>query len=331
MATSAAAQESFFALRREIARIEGRLAGRLEETAPLPQSGAVLVRRNGNSVAGEGLLATGAGAFDRALGGGLPQAALTEIQGAETRDAGTVDGLRPGAGQPACRKSPGAGPVDRDLRRLPGSRAALCARAAIALWHRARPSARRSRRQGSPMRCGSPRRPPGWAGSRRCSSKSAAIPRGFDLTATRRLHRRARDAGRPVFLLRQAGLPEPTAAPVRLVVSPAPAGPRQTVRRAACRLDRATRLPGRPQQEPSAPAAQFTLEWNVHERAFQERGAENPVAVAPLPRRRTAYCGKVWVGPGVPVPGRASRSCSAGRKAIRAASPPWMNRPSVSA
>ena len=54
-------------------------------------------------------------------------------------------------------------------------------------------------------------------------------PQGLDLTATRRLHRRAQEAGRPVFLLRQAAHAEPTAAPVRLIVSPAPAGLRQTV------------------------------------------------------------------------------------------------------
>src|SRR5690606_8968512 len=54
-------------------------------------------------------------------------------------------------------------------------------------------------------------------------------PRKLDLTATRRLYHRARAAARPFYLLRQAGLPEPTAAPVRLVVLPAPAGERHTL------------------------------------------------------------------------------------------------------
>jgi protein ImuA len=51
-------------------------------------------------------------------------------------------------------------------------------------------------------------------------------PRKLDLTATRRLHRRAQIAGRPLFLLRHSGQPEPTAAPVRLQVAAAPAGER---------------------------------------------------------------------------------------------------------
>ena len=54
-------------------------------------------------------------------------------------------------------------------------------------------------------------------------------PDRLDLTATRRLHRRAQEAGRPVFLLRQAAEAEPTAAPVRFVVAPAPAAPRSTL------------------------------------------------------------------------------------------------------
>src|SRR5690606_11698717 len=44
-------------------------------------------------------------------------------------------------------------------------------------------------------------------------------PARLDLTATRRLHRRAQELGRPVFLIREAAVAEPTAAPLRLVVS----------------------------------------------------------------------------------------------------------------
>jgi protein ImuA len=115
-------------------------------------------------------------------------------------------------------------------------------------------------------------------------------PQRLDLTATRRLHARAQSAGRPVFLLRQAAEPEPTAAPVRLIVSPAPAVPRETVAgplagsigRPAFTISigkSRTALPG-----------QFTLEWNPDERVFDERrGAEgrtgrakNPVPVVSL-------------------------------------------------
>ncbi|RVC14958.1 hypothetical protein EN879_33735, partial [Mesorhizobium sp. M7A.F.Ca.AU.002.02.1.1] len=113
-------------------------------------------------------------------------------------------------------------------------------------------------------------------------------PQRLDLTATRRLHARAQAAGRPVFLLRQAAGPEPTAAPVRLIVASAPAVPRDTIAgplagsigRPAFTLTigkSRTALPG-----------QFTLEWNPDERAFDERAGEardrakNPVPVVSL-------------------------------------------------
>ena len=130
-------------------------------------------------------------------------------------------------------------------------------------------------------------------------------PQRLDLTATRRLHARAQSAGRPVFLLRQAAEAEPTAAPVRLIVSSAPAAPRRTI---AGPLAGSI---GRPAftvsigKSRTALPGQFTLEWNPDEHAFEER----------RPRRRTGRefcrcgfriwrrkgsCGSVWGGPGVP-------------------------------
>src|SRR5215813_13891751 len=95
MACTAVAREAVFALRREIARIEGALP---EELAP---ANATVLRRKGvvSGDAADALLATGSilptgvERLDRALGGGLPKAALTEIHGAETRNAGTVAGF----------------------------------------------------------------------------------------------------------------------------------------------------------------------------------------------------------------------------------------------
>jgi len=139
-------------------------------------------------------------------------------------------------------------------------------------------------------------------------------PQRLDLTATRRLHARAQSAGRPVFLLRQAAEPEPTAAPVRLIVASAPAVPRDTIAgplagsigRPAFTLTigkSRTALPG-----------QFTLEWNPDERAFDERWgderrgeerAKNPVAVVSLSRGRkdpAAASGAVLAFPAVGSP-----------------------------
>lgn len=278
MVSAAAAQ--FFALRREIARIEGRLAASLEETAP--ESGAVLVRRQGVAVAGEdAVLATGAEAFDAALGGGLLLGALAEIQGAETRDAGSSTGFVLALVSLLLAKDEApvlwSGTLDAfreaGLPYAPGLRSlygieparllvAPAPRLADALW-----IAEEAARTG---------------GFSAVLVEIRGNPARLDLTASRRLNHRAREAGRPVFLLRQAGLPEPTAAPVRLIVSPAPAGSRPTFSGSLSGSIGPPCFRVAVSKSPSAPAAQFMLEWNVHERAFQERGAENPVAVAPL-------------------------------------------------
>src|SRR5690606_3343648 len=96
MATSAVAREAVSALRREIARIEGTLAERLEPAGAAGSASAgagIVLRRQGAADGMAGLLPTGAGGLDAALGGGLPRAALVEIHGRETRDAGAVAGF----------------------------------------------------------------------------------------------------------------------------------------------------------------------------------------------------------------------------------------------
>src|SRR4051812_23440563 len=100
MATSAAARETVFALRHKIAKIEGRLAERLLPAASGGGTGtaggtvaAGVVLRRGLAAARADWLQTGIEPLDRALGGGLPRAALTEIVGTETRDAGASIGF----------------------------------------------------------------------------------------------------------------------------------------------------------------------------------------------------------------------------------------------
>lgn len=282
MAEKALARGSLAALRHQIARIEGRPAETFDDAA---DADAVVLRHAGRVAAG--LTPTGVAALDRALGGGLPVAALTELHGAETRDAGAVAGFAlalacrvlgaRGDGRPLLWI--GTGDVFREagfpyapgLARETGIDAArlLFARAerlADALW---------------------------------IAEEAARLPalaavvlelRGLDgrldLTATRRLHRRAIEAGRPVLLLRHAGEPEPTAAPVRLVVAAAAAAPR-TLHGGV-----PAGAPGRPAftvavgKSPAARLACLTLEWNADERAFAQRGSEDPVAVVSLPAGR---------------------------------------------
>src|SRR5690242_18772934 len=88
MASSAVARETIASLRHQIAKIEGRLAERLDGRLDGQGEDMDLVRHGG--VPKGNLLATGAERFDAALGGGLPGAGLTEIHAAGTRDASTA-------------------------------------------------------------------------------------------------------------------------------------------------------------------------------------------------------------------------------------------------
>ncbi len=93
MATNAVAHEAVCALRREIARIEGRLPDQFEPPVASTSTGDGLLLRHGGLPVGQHVLPTGAARLDAALQGGLPLAALTEIHGRQTRDAGAVAGF----------------------------------------------------------------------------------------------------------------------------------------------------------------------------------------------------------------------------------------------
>lgn len=301
MAINAVARDTVFALRRQIAKIEGTLSERLEAPAGL-DADRMLVRRSGVAES-HGLLATGAQHFDAALNGGLPKAALTEFHGAETRDAGTVSGfalalaglLLKTAKTPAPTLWVGTTEIFREAG-FPYARG-LQASFGIApqdLLYAEAPKISDAL----------------WIAEEAAglTALSAVIlelrgnPERLDLTATRRLHRRAQMAGRPVFLLRQAAFAEPTAAPVRLVVTPAPATLRNTL---AGSLDGSIGRPGIAVtigKSRAAQPGQFTLEWNPDERTFLDRtrsGAthqqprdirnrtKDPVAVVSLSSGRT--------------------------------------------
>lgn len=294
MATSAVAQEAVLSLRRTIAKIEGRPAERLD--APSPASPGTVLRRGAVAavdVCGDGrhgFLTTGAERLDLALGGGLPMAALTEIHGTAARDAGAASGFALAmAGRIRRRRRErgetgpvlwiGAGPAFAEagfphapgLARLAGLGAddlLFCAAARLedALWV-AEEAARLE-----------------------ALSLVLVEVRGnsarLDLTATRRLHRRAQIAGRPVLLLRQAAVAEPTAAPARLLVSAAPAALRATL---------AGPLPGTLGHAAFAVTigkgrgafpGPFFLEWNPNELSFCERRPQDAGAVVPASPRR---------------------------------------------
>lgn len=260
MASSAMARETFLALRREIARIEGRLAERLEvpgETTILPAAHPVTP-----------LLRSGAPDFDAALGGGLPLCGLAEIHGQAMRDAGAATGFALGL----ARLLPGTGPIlwigtseiFREAGRpyapglaarfgLPAERLLIgeTSKVVNALWMAEEAA--------------------GIGVFAAILLELGGNPALLDLTATRRLHRRALFAGHPLFLIRQAGVAQPTAAPIRLLVAAAMARERDLL---SGPLTGSIGPPGFQvviEKNRIARHASFILEWS--DDAFHERDA----------------------------------------------------------
>lgn len=257
MATSAVAREAVCALRRKIARIEGRLADRLDEP---------------DAAGAPGADRTGAAGLDAMLGAALSQGGLTEVHGAGARDAGAAAGFALALASLAVKGNAPRRPL---------------------LWVA---DGRAIHEAGEPYAPGILHRfsiaPDAllFAATRRLedalwiAEEAAALTalsavllevrgaaRKLDLTATRRLHHRAREAALPLLLLRQAGTPEPTAAPVRLLVAPAPAGGRHTLSGplAGSIGPPAFRVTAS-RSRLHAPAT-LILEWNRDERVFLER------------------------------------------------------------
>jgi protein ImuA len=278
MVRHAVARETISALRREIAKIEGVLADRLAAPpGPAGDAGDTLLRCNGQAVATgrSPLLRTGAKTFDAALGGGLPRTGLVEIHGGETRDAGAVAGFALALAS-LLLKEEANGPLfwigtagifcETGLPYLPGLYARFGIRPDAFLFS-------------GPSRL----RDALWIAEEAARLKALSAtfletggsPHRLDLTATRRLHRRALQAGRPLFLLREAGFAEPTAAPLRLVVAPARARPRSTLAGPLARSIGPPSFTVGIGKSRNAASGQFILEWDAAGRGFRERRQEN--------------------------------------------------------
>ena len=264
MASMAVARDVVRDLRHKIAKIEGRLAERFEETQEAAGNGALP-----RGISGPSVLRTGVERLDAVLGGGLPSAGLIEVHASAVREAGAAAGF-----------------VLALLRRLP-----VMQIAAPLLWIGTSEIFREAGRPYAPgLAEGFGLQPENlliaeaeklpdvlWI-AEEAAKLDAFLAilleiRGcspiLDLTATRRLHRRALLAGRPVFLIRAAGEPEPTAAPVRLLVAPAPAAPRFTLAGPLAGSIGPPAFHVTVSKSRTAIPATFTLEWNND--AFQER------------------------------------------------------------
>lgn len=285
MAGSALARETIVALRHQIARIEGRLAERLDAPDDVPAApDGVLVRAGAQARMETPFLATGVDGFDAALGGGMPRAALTEIHATESRTSGLSAGFAMAVAALAARARVGTpllwigtseifreagfpyaiGMAGRFGVPLASMLFAEAPKLADALWI-AGEAARLST-----LAC--------------VILEQRGNPERLDLTATRRLHRRAIASGRPVLLLRQGAVADPTAAPVRLVVSPAPATPRRTLGGPVAGTIGDPAFLVAIGKSRAAPAGPFVLEWNSHDLAFRERKPAHSRRLVSVPR-----------------------------------------------
>jgi len=267
------AREQIFALRQKIARIEGTQPERLEggSTNADKAEAEMLVRRYSPASPWQ-TFSLGATGLDAALDGGIPRAALTEITSKQSRDAAVVAGfalaLATLAGKDAGKESPvlwiglasfffEAGlPYAPGFARLFGfapDRLLLVQPKRIedALW---------------------------VAEEAAIQNRFAAVllelqgnPAKLNLTATRRLHHRARAAGYPLFLIRHGGEEEPTAAPTRLSVSAAASTFRETLAGPVPRSIGPPAFAVTLSRSRTGKEGTFVLEWNSHDLTFQER------------------------------------------------------------
>jgi protein ImuA len=265
-APRATARATLASLRRQIATIEKAAPARACGSAGW--SGEREAERSA-------LLVSGAQAFDREIGGGIALAGLTEIHALQARDAGLCAGLATGLlslgaapaflrrdpvlwiGAPGVFSEAGV-PHGRGLGGLGlGSNRLLLVEPrtlADALW--VAEEAARTR------------------GLAATVLEMRGNARDFGLRETQRLQRRAQSSGRPLFLLRQSAAVEASAAPLRLVVEPAPSAPLLVLAGTA----HARAVPGgigppgfsvTIEKNKAGPAGRtHFLHWNSHERSF---------------------------------------------------------------
>ena len=305
-APRARARATLASLRREIAAIEQATPARA--TGAAGWSGDREAER-------AALLATGVQAFDRETGGGVALAGLTEIHAVEARDAGLcagfVTGLLALASAPAfLRRDPvlwiGAPGVFSEAG-VPHGRGLAASGFAPERLLLVEP-----RTLGDAL----------WVAEEaaRTSGLAATVldmrgnAKGFGLRETQRLQRRAHAAGRPLFLLRMSAEIEASAAPLRLVVGPAPSAPQIVLAGTA----HARAVPGgigppgfsvTIEKNKAGPAGRtHLLHWNSHERSFYaeqpgRRHRDRPVRAAAagtvvrFPGGGTAHPGPAHSGP----------------------------------
>ncbi len=268
MAGTAVARETLFALRETIARLEGKPVPALAAAEQEALAASGLRPAGGLQQKERAPLATGVAVLDEAMQGGMPLDALTEIRSGAFRDAGSATGFALALTARLRQREDGA--------------------AAPVLWIGDRMAALEA---GLPYAIGLKDfglEPQGflhavprkldealWLAETALASAAFAVvvlevrgnPARFGLTESRRLSLRAKAAGRPLFLLRQAGEEEAGSALFRLSAESAPAAARPLPDGSVLGGsigNPAFRLTLEKSRNP-APLS-LTLEWNAHDR-----------------------------------------------------------------
>ncbi|WP_245450508.1 ImuA family protein [Neorhizobium sp. SOG26] len=223
MAANATAQETIFALREQIAKMEGK---------PLPalaaaQQAEIAVQPEKQKAKGEKRIPFSIPVLDDAMEGGIPLNGVTEIRTRLMGDAGAVNGFTLAlAAYVKAREL-----ADAPVLWIGDVVSTLEAGAPYA------PGISRFGLQPKDMLYASPRKLEDalWLAETAVGSGALAATilelRGnlkhFGLTESRRLSLRARAVGRPLFLMRHAGEEEASSASFRFLVEPAPASERR--------------------------------------------------------------------------------------------------------
>lgn len=262
MASNAMLRERLFALREQIARIEGKPPPGLGETTlKAPET----ISRMQDAAWESGMKSL----FPE----GLPTAGLIEIRSNGFADAGAVTGFSLGIAHLAARTRQGPKRIFWIGESQVGTEAGL-------------PYAPGLRDFGLDPACivyGAPQRLAEalWLADTALSSAAfAAIlleirgnPKGFGLTESRRLSLKARDGGCLLLLLRHAGAEEAGSSLMRLAIAPMPAGLRRLPDGSPLSASLGNPIFRLMPEKSRGPApADLSLEWDTHERLFYLAG-----------------------------------------------------------
>ncbi|MDR6820514.1 protein ImuA [Neorhizobium sp. 2083] len=266
MAEHATAQETLFALREQIARLEGKC---LPALAAAQQADSA-VDPEGQKVKGnQPRLPFGIMQMDTALEGGLPLDGITEIRSLLMGDAGAASGFALSLASHLKARHPSEAPVLWIGDVVSGQEAGILYSVGL----------RQFGLSSRDILYASPRKLDDalWLAETAVASGALVAtileirgnPKHFGLTESRRLGLRAKAAGRPLFLLRHAGEEEASSASFRFLVEPALAAHRHlpdgsvfggSIGHPVFRLTlEKSRNP--------APLS-LLLEWNPHDRQF---------------------------------------------------------------